>query len=34
MSPFEVAILVGTVLVAILVWNMILYHIRIAAETL
>lgn len=34
MSPVEVGLLVGTVIVAILVWNLILYHIRIAAETI
>jgi hypothetical protein len=34
MSITGIFILVGSVLIAILVWNMILYHIRIAAESL
>jgi ABC-type antimicrobial peptide transport system permease subunit len=34
MSPWSVALLVGIVLVAIIGWNLILYHIRIAAESL
>jgi hypothetical protein len=34
MSPFAIALLVGVILVAIIMWNMILYHVRIAAETL
>jgi hypothetical protein len=34
MSPWSVALLVGVVLVAIIGWNLVLYHIRIAAETL
>ena len=34
MSPTDVFLLVGVVLVAIILWNLILYHIRIAAETL
>jgi hypothetical protein len=34
MSPGSVFVLVGVVLVAILMWNLILYHIRIAAEAI
>lgn len=34
MSPLSVTILVGVILVAILAWNMILYHVRIAAEAI
>lgn len=34
MSPWSVALLVGVVLVAVIGWNLLLYHIRIAAETL
>jgi hypothetical protein len=26
--------LVGVILVAVILWNMILYHVRIAAETI
>lgn len=32
LSSAEIFLLVGVVLVAILLWNLILYHIRIAAE--
>jgi hypothetical protein len=34
MAITDVALLVGAVMVAILVWNLILYHLRIAAESL
>lgn len=34
MSPTGIFLLVGTILIAIILWNLILYHIRIAAETL
>jgi hypothetical protein len=34
MSAINVFALVGTVLVALLMWNLILYHIRIAAEAI
>lgn len=34
MSPATVFLLIGTILIAILGWNLILYHIRIAAEAL
>jgi hypothetical protein len=34
MSPVAIFALVGSVVVAILLWNLILYHIRIAAETI
>jgi hypothetical protein len=34
MNPGTVFILVGIVLVAVVVWNLVLFHIRIAAETI
>lgn len=34
MSKSDVFLLVGTVLFAVLAWNFILYHIRIAAEAI
>jgi hypothetical protein len=34
MAPTDVFLLVGTVLVALILWNLILYHIRIASESL
>jgi hypothetical protein len=34
MSPVGIALIVGSVLVAVILWNMVLYHLRIAAETL
>jgi hypothetical protein len=34
MSPMGIFALIGTTLVAIIAWNMILYHIRIAGEAL
>jgi hypothetical protein len=34
MSPTGVFLLVGIVTVSIIAWNFILYHIRIAAETI
>ena len=34
MSPVTVFGYVGAVIVAIILWNMILYHVRIAAETI
>lgn len=34
MSPVGIALIVGAVLVAVILWNMVLYHLRIAAETL
>lgn len=34
MSPTDVFLLVGVVIIAIILWNLILYHIRIAAETI
>ena len=33
-SPVTTFAAVGAVIVAILLWNMILYHVRIAAETI
>src|ERR1700733_6449916 len=34
MSPVTVFAYVGAVIVAIILWNLILYHVRIAAETI
>jgi hypothetical protein len=34
MSPVDVFLLIGIVIVAALVWNLVLYHVRIAAETI
>jgi hypothetical protein len=34
MAPTDVFILVGVVLIAAVVWNLVLYHIRIAAEAI
>lgn len=34
LSPWSVALLVGIVLVSVIAWNMLLFHIRIAAESL
>jgi hypothetical protein len=34
MAPIDIFLLVGVVLIALLMWNMILYHIRIAAESI
>jgi hypothetical protein len=34
MSPGGVALLVGVILASILVWNLVLYHVRIAAEAI
>jgi hypothetical protein len=34
MSPTGIFLTVGAVLIAILIWNLILYHIRIAAESI
>jgi hypothetical protein len=34
LSPVTVFMLVGIVIVAALVWNLVLYHIRIAAEAI
>jgi hypothetical protein len=34
MSPIGIALIVGSILVAIILWNFVLYHVRIAAETL
>jgi hypothetical protein len=33
LSPVDVFLMVGAVLVAVLLWNLILFHIRMAAET-
>lgn len=32
MNKTDVFVLIGTILVAVLLWNLILYHVRIAAE--
>ena len=34
MSPAGIGLMVGSVIVAILFWNLLLYHLRIAAESL
>ena len=34
LSPVTVFAYVGAILVAIILWNLILYHVRIAAETI
>jgi len=34
MAPGSVFILVGVILVAIIAWNFIIYHVRIAAEAI
>jgi hypothetical protein len=34
LSKADVFLLVGTILIAVLLWNLILFHIRIAAESI
>lgn len=34
LDPMTLVIVVGTIMVAIIGWNFILYHVRIAAETI
>jgi hypothetical protein len=34
LSKADIFLLVGTILVAIILWNLILFHIRIAAESI
>ena len=34
LSPASIMLLVGVILVSIIAWNLILYHVRIAAEAL
>src|SRR5215472_497173 len=34
MAPTDIWLLVGIVIVSIILWNLILYHIRIASESL
>jgi hypothetical protein len=34
MNPVTIFWIVGTILIAIIAWNLLLYHIRIAAETI
>jgi hypothetical protein len=34
MSTVDVFLLIGVILVAVVIWNLILFHIRIAAETI
>jgi hypothetical protein len=34
LSPASIAVLVGVILVSVIIWNLILYHIRIAAESI
>lgn len=33
-SAYSIFLIVGSIIVAIILWNLILYHIRIAAESL
>lgn len=34
LAPYSIFLLVGVVLIASVVWNLILYHVRIAAESI
>jgi hypothetical protein len=34
MSPWVLMLMLGVILVGIIFWNLVLYHIRIAAETI
>ncbi|PWT78034.1 MAG: hypothetical protein C5B60_01765 [Chloroflexi bacterium] len=34
MAPVDVFLLVGVVIIAAIIWNLVLYHIRIAAEAI
>ena len=34
MPPFDIFLLVGVALVSLLMWNMILFHVRVAAEAI
>lgn len=34
LSPINVMLLIGVIIISIIIWNMILYHIRIAAEAI
>ena len=34
LDPVDVFLIVGIIIVSIIVWNLILYHVRIAAETI
>jgi hypothetical protein len=34
MAPIDVFLLVGVVIIAAVVWNLVLYHVRIAAEAI
>lgn len=34
MSPVDIMVLVGIIIISVIVWNFILYHIRIAAESI
>lgn len=34
LSPAGITLIVGAIIVAVILWNMVLYHIRIAAETI
>ena len=34
MSPVDIMLLVGVIIISIIAWNFILYHIRIAAEAI
>ena len=34
MAPIDVFLLVGVVIIAAVIWNLVLYHVRIAAEAI
>jgi hypothetical protein len=34
LSPYDIAIIVGVILISVIAWNLVLFHIRIAAETI
>lgn len=34
MNPLEIVVLVGIILISVIFWNLILYHIKLAAETI
>ena len=34
MTPGSLTIIVGTIIVAVMFWNLVLYHVRIAAEAI
>jgi hypothetical protein len=34
LDPVDIAILVGVIMVSVIAWNLVLWHIRMAAETI